>query len=332
MTGQPENRGLARFAKVLFGATFLLVVAGGLVTSTGSGLSVPDWPTTYGWNMFTFPLSKWVGGIRFEHSHRLIAATVGMLTIALLVWVLARERRRWMKTLSAVALAAVVAQGVLGGLTVRYLLPTPISVAHACLAQTFFCLTLAVAFFTSRTWRTAAPLPAPRARQGRAPGPGLSRWAVAAFGAAYVQLVLGAWMRHSNAGLAIPDFPASFGRILPDHWDARIAVAFAHRAWALAVAAVVLTAAHKAWHGRSERWVRRPAVFVALLVPLQILLGAMSIWTRKAVPVTVAHVAVGSLVLAGTAWLALALLRRDWLAGAQNWISEPRTAAGASTQ
>ncbi len=101
------------------------------MTSTGSGLAVPDWPTTYGWSMFTFPLDKMVGGIRYEHGHRLIASSVGMLTIVLTVWLWFVERRRWLRRLGVAALAAVCAQGLLGGLTVLFFLPAPISIAHA---------------------------------------------------------------------------------------------------------------------------------------------------------------------------------------------------------
>ena len=114
------------FAKFLAGCTVLLLVAGSLVTSTGSGLSVPDWPTSYGWSMFTFPPSKWVGGIFYEHTHRLIATTVGFLTIVLAVWVWREDPRRWMKRLGLAALGAVVAQGLLGGLTVLFFLPATI--------------------------------------------------------------------------------------------------------------------------------------------------------------------------------------------------------------
>jgi cytochrome c oxidase assembly protein subunit 15 len=299
-------RGLAAAAKALVAATFLLVIAGGLVTSTGSGLSVPDWPTTYGQNMFTFPPSKWVGGIRFEHSHRLIAATVGMLTVAFAVWAWAARAPRSVKVLSAAAVAAVVVQGVLGGLTVKYLLPTPISVAHACLAQSFFSLTLVLAIVTSKGWReSAAPVSfSPRERAGLAAG-------LLALAAVFVQLVLGAWMRHSDAGLAIPDFPASFGRLVPDHWDAKIAVHFAHRAWAVVVAAAIFTAALVIRRVRRDRAPRRVAAALSALLPVQMALGALSIWSRKAVPLTVAHQTVGALILAGTAALSLSLARSE---------------------
>jgi len=291
-------------AKALFLATFVLVVAGGLVTSTGSGLSVPDWPTTYGQNMFTFPMSKWVGGIRFEHSHRLIAATVGFLTVVFAVWAWAGRAPRAVRILSAAAVAAVVTQGVLGGLTVKYLLPTPVSVAHACLAQAFFGLTLALAIVTSKAWGESERISfSPSERGSVAAG-------LFAFGAVFVQLVIGAWMRHSDAGLAIPDFPTSFGRFVPDHWDARIAVHFAHRAWAVVVAAVIFSAAASVRRNRRDAAPRRLALLFAALLPLQMFLGALSIWSGKAVVFTVAHQTLGAVLLAATVALTLALARK----------------------
>src|SRR5215510_9905743 len=143
---------LHRFSKVVVASTILLLLAGSLVTSTGSGLSVPDWPTTYGWNMFTFPPSKWVGGILYEHGHRLIASTVGFLTIVLAAWIWRADPRPWMKRLGFLALLAVIAQGVLGGITVLFFLPDAISTAHAGLAEIFFCMTVAIALFTSPRW------------------------------------------------------------------------------------------------------------------------------------------------------------------------------------
>src|SRR5689334_21020703 len=147
---------LHRFAKFVAGCTVLLVLAGSLVTSTDSGLSVPDWPTTYGWNMFTFPLSKMVGGIRYEHGHRLIASTVGFLTIILAVWLWRTESRRWVRWLGVAALGAIVLQGILGGVTVLFFLPPAVSSAHAGLAEIFFCIIVSIALFTSPGWKAGA--------------------------------------------------------------------------------------------------------------------------------------------------------------------------------
>src|SRR5262245_13491626 len=143
-TYQPWLHG---YACLLVGATLLLICAGGQVKSHEAGLSVPDWPTTFGQNMFTYPPSKWTGGVLWEHSHRLIAASVGFLTIGLTVWLWIAERRRWVCWLGTAALAAVILQGVLGGLTVIYKLPAPISVAHGLLAQSFFCIVVGIAVF-----------------------------------------------------------------------------------------------------------------------------------------------------------------------------------------
>ena len=140
---------LHRFIKLVVASTVLLILAGGMVTSTGSGLAVPDWPNTYGEFMFSFPLEKMVGGIFYEHGHRLIASTVGFLTIILAVWLWWADPRGWVRRLGFIALAAVILQGVLGGLTVIYLLPPPISIGHAGLAQIFFCLTVSLALFTA---------------------------------------------------------------------------------------------------------------------------------------------------------------------------------------
>src|SRR5687767_1302325 len=145
------------FAAFVAAATALLIFAGGLVTSTGSGLSVPDWPNTYGWFMFTFPLDKMVGGVWYEHSHRLIASVVGFLILVLAVWLWRAESRTWVRRLGYAALGAVVTQGILGGITVLWYLPDPISIAHASLAQIVFCLTTAIALFTSRGWTEARP-------------------------------------------------------------------------------------------------------------------------------------------------------------------------------
>src|SRR5213593_680985 len=144
---------LHRYARLVAASTVLLIAAGGMVTSTGSGLSVPDWPNTYGWFMFSFPMDKWVGGILYEHSHRLIASTVGFLTVILAIWTWWVEPRRWVRRLAFAALGAVILQGLLGGLTVLFFLPAPISIGHAALAQMFFCMTLTLAVVTSPRWK-----------------------------------------------------------------------------------------------------------------------------------------------------------------------------------
>src|SRR5262249_55262190 len=147
---------LHRFAKFLAACTVLLILAGSLVTSHDAGLSVPDWPTSYGWNMFTFPPSMWVANIFYQHGHPLIASSVRVLTSVMAVWLWRAESRRWMRWLGVAALGAVVAQGLLGGITVLFFLPAAVSTAHAGLAEIFFCMTVAIALFTSPGWNAAA--------------------------------------------------------------------------------------------------------------------------------------------------------------------------------
>src|SRR6185295_9097080 len=184
MPDAPRSRALHRFAVATAVATLALIVAGGLVTSTESGLSVPDWPLSYGRLM-----PPMVGGVFYEHGHRMVATTVGILTIILAAWLSRREPRAWVRRLGYGALAAVVAQGVLGGLTVIFLLPTAVSVAHACLAQTFFCLVVAIAVVTSPRWRDAE-----KSRPGA-----VTRIGVATVALIFLQLMVGAVMRHTKA-------------------------------------------------------------------------------------------------------------------------------------
>src|SRR5688572_13028133 len=217
------------FAALVALSTAILIFAGGLVTSTGSGLSVPDWPNTYGWFMFTFPLEKMVGGIRYEHSHRLIASGVGFLIVVLAFWLWRAEPRRWVRRLGFIALAAVITQGILGGITVLWFLPKPISIMHAALAQLVFCLTVAIAVVTSRGWRRAYSRGGVTLRDDGV----LQRLAMVTTVMIYVQILAGATMRHNDAGLAIPDFPWAFGQLVPPHWDVKIALHFAHRVGAL---------------------------------------------------------------------------------------------------
>jgi cytochrome c oxidase assembly protein subunit 15 len=289
---------LHRYAKFVSAATVLLIVAGGLVTSTGSGLSVPDWPTSYGWNMFTFPMKHMVGGIFYEHGHRLIASGVGVLTIGLAFWLWKAEPRRWMRVLGFTALAAVCVQGLLGGITVLYFLPTAVSTAHAGLAQIFFCLTIAIALFTSPSWTAPSQNPVDDRK--------LRLVATTTTACIYLQIIVGATMRHSEAGLAIPDFPLVFGGLVPPEWTAQIAIHYAHRVGAVLVTlAIAATVGHVVYHHSRRGELRRPALTLACLVLVQITLGAFVIWSQKNVAINTAHVAVGALTLATSLVLTL---------------------------
>jgi cytochrome c oxidase assembly protein subunit 15 len=314
-SGFPYHRWLHRFATFTACATFCLVIAGGLVTSTDSGLAVPDWPLSYGQLM-----PPMVGGIFYEHGHRMVATAVGILTTILAIWLWKVETRRWVRILGGVALFAVILQGVLGGLTVLYLLPTPISVAHATLAQSFFCLTITLALVTSKGWldRQEFSLQVlPRTRI----------LAISAAAAVLVQLVIGAWMRHSGAGLAIPDFPLSFGNILPPtgsdaldlinrfrlEWfdlapvsESQVWIHFAHRVGALVVLGFVLTCAfHILKAYPSEKRLREPAIVMVMLVCVQALLGALTVWTGKGVQIATSHVAAGALLFGTCVYVTL---------------------------
>jgi cytochrome c oxidase assembly protein subunit 15 len=295
---------LHRYATLVAAATVLLIAAGGMVTSTDSGLAVPDWPNTYGWFMFSFPFEKMVGGIFYEHGHRLIASTVGFLTIILAVWTWRVEPRRWVRWLGVSALAAVILQGLLGGITVLLLLPPPVSIGHAGLAQLFFCITVSLALFLSPGWK---------ALRHPVDDPLLKRIALATTILIYGQILLGATMRHISAGMAIPDFPFSFGHVFPPFWNTGIAVHFAHRAGALLVTtAITATAGHILYHHPERRELVRPAVFLVLLVLVQITLGAYVVWFGLQPIVNTAHVVNGALVLATSLVLTLRSFRSSF--------------------
>ena len=253
-------------------ATFVLLIAGGLVTSTDSGLAVPDWPLSYG---TLFP--PMVGGIVYEHTHRLIAAAVGLLIITLSVWVHRREGRRWVRRLSLAAAGAVIAQGLLGGLTVVWVLPPPVSIAHACLGQLVFCLVLGVALATSPWWRTAPHLPEASS---------IRRRCVVLTAAFVGQLVLGAVIRH--AGEALP-------------W---------HLLGAVALPAI---AGSIAW--RISRWPSssRSVLGIALGILLgllaQTLLGILTLWFGQPVLLSTTHVVMGAALLGGSWALTLLVCR-----------------------
>src|SRR3954454_7617719 len=293
---------LHRFSKFLVACTVLLILAGSLVTSHDAGLSVPDWPTSYGWNMFTFPPSMWVANILYEHGHRLIASTVGFLTIVMTVWLWRAEPRRWLRWFGVATLGSVVAQGLLGGLTVLFFLPAAISTAHAGLAEVFFCMTVAIAIFTSPGWIAGY-------HERHETGTPLRRLATIATIVIYTQILVGATMRHTGAGLAIPDFPLMFGGVIPDHWSAAIAIHFTHRVGALLVTMTLLALfAHVRSHYRDRPELMRPATLIVALVAVQVTLGALTVLSRRDPVINSFHVVCGALVLTTS----LVLTLRCW--------------------
>ena len=296
-TGAHASIWLHAYAAFVAACTAILVFAGGLVTSTGSALSVPDWPLSYG---MVFP--PMVGNVRFEHGHRMIAATVGFLTIVLAIWLHRSAAGGAVRRLGWLALLAVVLQGTLGGLTVLLLLPTGVSVAHACLGQTFFCIVVAIALLTSRGWRSLTA--------SSTKDTSLRRRAVVLTVLVYAQLLIGAFMRHSGAGLSIPDFPLAFGAFIPPFETTGVVVHYTHRVVGTAVA---LWAVSVAIHG-ARRHAERPAlvwpsVAVGVLAVIQVLLGGITVWTGKSVVPTTFHVLNGALILATSLILTLRSFR-----------------------
>jgi cytochrome c oxidase assembly protein subunit 15 len=303
---------LNRFAWFTTIATLLLICSGGMVTSKGVGLAVPDWPTTFGYNMFLFPVSKWIGGIFFEHTHRLIASAVGFLTIILAIWLWRSEDRQWVRNLGVIAVAAVILQGALGGLRVT-MLKDEIGIFHACLAQAFLGLIVLIALVTTHFWRTLSNV-IPDERRFAA----ITAVAIAITIAIYVQLALGATMRHQHRDLAILDFPTANGAWIPDSsasalvkinaWrDARalsnvdafqIWLQMAHRFLALLIAIAVIAFCLRVWRdARDVPTLRRLSILWLALLACQLTLGAWTIWSNKAADVATTHVAVGATML-----------------------------------
>jgi len=318
---------LRRFTKLVVAATLYLIFMGAQVKSHEAGLSVPDWPNTYGQNMFLFPPSQWVGGIGYEHTHRLFASLVGFLSIITAVWLTIRDPRHWVRGLAYGALALVIIQGIFGGITVLLLLPAPVSTLHALFAQAFLMLTIIVAYTQSKEHRT-------RIETGKSepPNPVLkpALWVVAAV---YIQLLLGAFMRHTEAGLAIPDFPTTGGRWFPVFNEATLAwinqwrfdysfeaggvglepvtmgqvlIHFAHRLGAVFVLTTVVIATRAACRVRKELpKVWRAALLLDGVVVYQLVLGMYVVWSHKEPLHTSSHVVTGAAILGIATLLAL---------------------------
>jgi cytochrome c oxidase assembly protein subunit 15 len=294
---------LRRFTKLVAASTLFLIFAGAMVTSTDSGLAVPDWPNTYGQFMFSFPYSKWVGGIFYEHGHRLIASTVGFLVIIQAIWLQRREPKKLVRILGWLSLGAVVMQGILGGVTVLLFLPKIVSISHAALAEIFFCINVAIAFFTSRWYHDLRTLEKGDAPVGMA-------WLLT--GLVYLQILAGAVLRHLGAGLAIPDFPLSFGRIVPDFVSTDIIAAYVHRAGGFLVAAAVIATAIRLLRYEREHPLRSLAHLLVAVVCAQVLLGGYVIWSGKQPHITSLHVMTGALTLALSLVLTLSARTLAW--------------------
>ncbi len=292
--------------------TILLICSGGMVTSKNVGLAVPDWPTTFGYNMFLFPVSKWVGGILFEHTHRLMGSVVGFLTIILAVWLWLSEDRQSVRNLGVIALGGVILQGILGGLRVT-MMKDEIGIFHACIAQAFLGLLVFIALVTTGFWRAIS-----NATVNLKKFPPLKSLAIAITIAIYVQLALGATMRHQHRDLAILDFPTANGAWIPDTGPAALAkinawrdtrglsnvtafqiwLQMAHRFLALIIAIAAIAFCIRV--GRdAPRFaaLKRLSIFWVTLVGCQIALGAWTIWSNKAADLATAHVALGAVML-----------------------------------
>ena len=307
-----HSKWLNRFAWLTCVATLLLICSGGMVTSKNVGLAVPDWPTTFGYNMFLFPVSKWVGGILFEHTHRLMGSLVGFLTIILTVWLWISEHRRWVCKLGVIALAGVILQGILGGLRVT-MMKDEIGIFHACVAQAFLGLLVVIALVTTNFWQAMDCRASVSNANSRT-----VRLAMAIAIMIYVQLALGATMRHQHRDLSILDFPTANGAWIPDTSAAALAkinawrdagglsdvtafqiwLQMAHRFLALIIAvAVIVFAVRVLRHAPRFAALKRLSIFWVALVICQIALGAWTIWSNKAADVATAHVALGAVML-----------------------------------
>jgi cytochrome c oxidase assembly protein subunit 15 len=385
---------LHRVALLTAAATFILIFIGGLVTSKHAGLSVPDWPNSYGYNMFLFPPTKWVGGILFEHTHRLMGTVVGFLAtlLTLLAWAPGKSRqgrrwiglifatlslvnilgtgamaiwpaqfhltppasrafnilsqgmvseigiglcaliafycrqpepRRWVRWVATACLIAICIQGLLGGMRVD-LINLTLAMIHGCFAQASFCLIIFAGIVTGRWWKNAPALPRTR-------GQLLIRLSILAVAVVYGQLIVGAVMRHRDAGLAIPDVPLAYGKLIPPtnatqldaanhlrvvRWKmdpvtlTQIWLQFAHRIGALVVSTALLSLIGVIFTRHRERTdLTRPAILLGVLLVTQVTLGILTVYFRKPADLASTHVAVGALVLATSFTIAIRATR-----------------------
>lgn len=311
------------FSKFTCFSTLFLIFVGGMVKSTDSGLAVPDWPLSYG---MLFP--PMVGGVFYEHGHRMVASFVGFCMLILALWLIVKEERKWVKITGVIALFTVILQGVLGGITVLYYLPTPISVSHGVLAQTFFLLTIFLSYSQSKERKVKSD-------------ENLSIWDNVIFIKLLIltivfvllQLLIGAIMRHTESGLAIYDFPTMAGKMYPSFSDAtilkindwrfmngfdiitrdQVIIHFLHRAGAAIVAGGVLLLNFVGFKSYSNnKKILNTIKFLDILLVIQILLGIFTVLTLKNPNITSFHVVIGAAMLGYSFLLLLRVSPNSW--------------------
>ncbi|CUS98877.1 COX15/CtaA family protein [Candidatus Chrysopegis kryptomonas] len=334
------SKNLHRFAILTAIFAVFLIGVGASVTSTGSGDAVPDWPLSYG---TLFP--RMAGGVLYEHGHRLVAGTVAILITILMIWLLRSKQPKYMKVFGVVAFVAVILQATLGGLrvlvvsnpnlqdtvtglfSVGHVEPVRMAIAitHATLAEIVLCMTFLIALFTSKAWEKFK-------LNEINTGVKIAKLYTLTFVFAFIQILIGALVRHTQSGNIIPDFPLSFGRLIPPFGNLpyepnapfpisyaelqfKVAIHFAHRVWAFVVAGFGIYASVLAIKKRVELLSQFAKVWIVLII-LQILLGALVVWTKLSVPITILHVATGAtlfgttLVLAVLSWKGVAVSER----------------------
>ena len=315
---------LRRFSKLTVFSTLFLIFAGALVKSHEVGLSVPDWPTTYGKQMFAFPLSDMVGGIFYEHGHRIIATIVGFFTMIQAIWLGFSHHPNWLKKLGFFALAMVIIQGLFGGITVLFFLPPLVSIIHGILAQTFFIMTIIIAYSMSQEREN-------RVDNGMVQA--IRKGALLMGGLVYIQLILGALMRHTGSGLAIPDFPTMGGMWIPTFSSemmtninyilfdldldsvskGQVIIHFIHR-----LGAVIVTGTIGYFYAKYGETIkanqRSKAVFISIIVIviIQFSLGVLTVLSARSPYIASFHVVTGAALLGLCTLLLLKVNSLKW--------------------